>query len=176
MVVTKGDPPPFRNDPEAPAAAPRKAGWRASPVYAALLLCLIFSAVLNVRSDSSARSFFAHAVSGEHPPIAEAFLAMDRKVAAAGEGDLFFRFLNLDPGEPLHETFVSAHYYRAVYALFPRKVHVSDERQVINNGRDVIRFNFDPGPAWFTRRQVGTVVTFYARPDGTFGWNARALH
>ncbi len=153
----------------------RLTGWRPGLIYTALLLCLIFSAVVNVQSDSSARSFFAHAASGEYPPDAQAFLAMDRKVMTAGDGKLFFRFLNFDPGNPRHETFCSAQYYRATYAIFPRKVYVSDERKVINNGRDIIRFNFDPGPDWLALGQISTVVTFFARPDGTFGWNARAL-
>ena len=146
---------------------------RCTVAWLALAAAILHMSFVNLRQGSVPRSVLGLLSAGAVPAEAEQDRRLDSEfAAAAGDGNLFLRFLDFD-SNPAAQEVLSGLYYRAVYSLYPRRVLVSREGDIINNGRDLVRANFEPDAAWLARRDVRAVMTFRPRPDGSFEWRVQ---
>ncbi len=58
-------------------------------------------------------------------------------------------------------------YFRTVYKLYPRRVHVVSPDVVVNTGEDISANPFDPSPEWLEENSVSILLTLARAPDGS---------
>jgi hypothetical protein len=75
---------------------------------------------------------------------------LDAIRAQAPEGNLLLRF-QLPAGA---ENLAALIYYQSAYDLYPRRVVVTDEPAVINDGSDLLRHARRPDPEWLAAHGV----------------------
>ena len=61
---------------------------------------------------------------------------------------------------PAVENTLGYFYFRAGYALYPRRVFAGPADRIINDGRDIMRIGFDPDPQWLQAHDVHFRLTF----------------
>ena len=113
-----------------------------------------------------------NAVTGDAPRLAADYAGMDRFfLEAAPTGNLGLRFAGFDPANPDHSYLVSKAYFRAVYALYPRRVVAASPATVVNRGADLLEAGFAPTDPWWRGHGVETVLLCALRPDGRLEWS-----
>lgn len=94
---------------------------------------------------------------------------LDQIRAQASNGDLFLDFELPASARELAALI----YYQCTYELYPRRVWVTDEPAVINDGRDLLRLARVPDPGWLAAQglkwrvrlaQKGGRLEFDVRP------------
>jgi hypothetical protein len=83
---------------------------------------------------------------------------LDAVRGQAPDGNVLLSF-DLPPGAEDVAAFL---YYQLVYDLHPRRVFVTDEPAVIDDGRDLLRVSRMPDPAWLSEHGVAWRVDFGA--------------
>ena len=132
---------------------------------------------LNLRGNSFARQNMAAAWERLPPPAMEQYLRLDARVnELAGSDNLFARFVGFDAANPAHREFAQQLYYRASYALWPRRMYVAPGDRVINTGAELLRIDFTPDPRWLRDYGVHTTIEFVSDPAGGMTIRAIPIH
>ena len=76
------------------------------------------------------------------------------------DGNAYVRFRGFDPGDPVHEGFMTRVYFRGSYIAYPKRIYVSSDRAVINEGPDIVGSNRDPTAGQIVRNQIKYLVIF----------------
>ena len=141
--------------------------------WSMLAATLVHLALVHVKAGSVPRAVLGLVSAGALPAEAEQDRRLDREfAAAAGDRDLFLRFLD-HASDPAAEDLFSGLYYRAVYGLYPRRVLVGRDDEVINDGRDLLEANFEPDAVWLASHGSPAVMTLRLRADGGLDWHVR---
>ncbi len=91
------------------------------------------------------------------------------------EGNVYLRFLGFDAQVREDESFISRHYYRLSYTLYPRRVYASTQGRAIRNGRELLAANDPPPTDWIEARGVRYVVTFEKRDGRLLPYHVRRV-
>jgi hypothetical protein len=84
----------------------------------------------------------------------------------AGSGNLFARFIGFDATNAADCEFAQRVYYRACYALWPRRMYLAPADHVVNNGADLLRTDFAPDARWLRDQEIHAVIEFVRDPAG----------
>jgi hypothetical protein len=84
----------------------------------------------------------------------------DRIAGQAGNGNVLLKLAGYAKTNPAVENSLGYFYFRTSYVLYPRRVYAAPADQVINNGRDIMRIGFSPGPQWLQEHDVRSVLIF----------------
>ena len=84
----------------------------------------------------------------------------DRIAGQAGNGNVLLKLAGYAKTNPAVENSLGYFYFRTSYALYPRRVYAAPADQVINDGRDIMRIGFSPGPQWLQEHDVRSVLIF----------------
>lgn len=83
---------------------------------------------------------------------------------AADGGNLALHFAGFDPHDSTSARLVSQFYFRATYALYPRRVLVGSDDRIINNAEQLIETVERPDIAWLRSHDVRSVLRVH--PSG----------
>ena len=85
---------------------------------------------------------------------------LDRITGQTVNGNVLLKLAGYAKTNPVVENSLSFAYFRASYALYPKRIYAAPADQVINNGRDIMRIGFNPSPQWLQEHDVRSVFTF----------------
>ena len=126
-----------------------------------VLLVLVHLCWLQLRPESELHQIYAVAT---EPPSSRAAMMehdqSDRIARQAGNGNVLLKLAGYAKTNPAVENSLGYFYFRTSYALYPRRLYAAPADQVINDGRDIMRIGFSPGPQWLQEHDVRSVLTF----------------
>jgi hypothetical protein len=79
--------------------------------------------------------------------------------ASVKGGNVWLRFVNHATSNLNDNLCMSFIYFRGSYVLYPRRIYVGPTNQVVNDGRDILKFEFEPGRQWLRDHSVRSVLT-----------------
>ena len=88
------------------------------------------------------------------------YVQLDRIVNQANSGNVLLKLNGYARTNRAVENSLSFVYFRASYALYPRRVYAAPSDKVINNGRDIMQAGFDPAPEWLQAHDVYSELIF----------------
>jgi hypothetical protein len=139
------------------------AGGRRSQfaAWGAALLALIHLCWLQLRPESELHRIYAFATrsSGSRAAIMQ-YEQLDQVATHAGSDNVLLKLAGHAKTNPVVENTLSFIYFRSSYALYPRRMYVGPDDQVVNNGRDIMRIGFNPGQQWLQEHDVRAALTF----------------
>jgi hypothetical protein len=125
-----------------------------------VLLALAHLCWLQLRPDSGLRLSWASAIRPDAGRAAGLpFERLDRLAARTRDGNVLLKLAGDTEKTAAVEDSLSFVYYRISYALYPRRILVAPEGEVINNGWDILRIRFSPDPQWLQEHDVRSIVT-----------------
>lgn len=126
----------------------------------AVAICLIRPAIALVVELPG--SPVVREIAGAPPSISLRPAYLDAIRAQAPDGNVLLGF-ELPEGA---EELAASIYYQCTYDLHPRRVFVTDEPAVINDGRDLLRVARAPDPEWLAAHAVDWRVEIAAAGGG----------
>ncbi len=84
----------------------------------------------------------------------------DRIARQARDGNVLLKLAGYARTNPAVENSLGYFYFRTSYALYPRRLYAAPADRVINDGRDIMRIGFSPGPQWLQAHDVRSVLIF----------------
>lgn len=137
-------------------------------------LCVL---LVNLWDDSFARNVLLLTAEGQAHGVAPELRAIDRDVLALAQGgNLLLRPAGFDTSPGDAESMLPKIYYRAVYALYPRRVYIAEKDRVVNNGRDMATLNFEPSEAWLREHDVRAVMVLRRETNGQLSAQAMPVN
>ena len=129
--------------------------------WGVVLLVLVHLCWLQLRPESELhqiRAFATHSTASRTAIMQ--YEQLDRMAGQTGNGNVLLKLAGYAKTNPVVENYLSFVYYRTSYALYPRRMYVAPADQVINNGRDIMRIEFNPSQQWLQEQDVRSVFTF----------------
>ena len=129
--------------------------------WGVVLLVLVHLCWLQLRPESELRRFWA--VVTESPASRAAATEhgqSDRIVWRATDGNLLLKLAGYAKTNPAVANSLGYFYFQTSYALYPRRLYAAPDNQIINDGRDIMRIGFSPGPQWLQAHDVRSVLIF----------------
>jgi hypothetical protein len=126
-----------------------------------VLLALAHLCWLQLRHDSELRRFWA--VTKQSTPHRMAITVQDQSGRIAGQapdGNVLLKLAGYAKTNPVAANSLAYFYFQTSYALYPRRVYAAPADQVINDGHDIMRIGFSPGPQWLQAHDVHSVLIF----------------
>jgi hypothetical protein len=167
--VTEASSGPTPSDSAPPSGQPRLATLGILAVYACLLIALVQLLVFHLDEQSPIRQ----AGSAAWPQAkAERWLAaMDQTFEGAADtggthGNLALHFVGFDANDARQGPLACQYYFRAVYALYPRRVFVGQGDRVINFPNELLAADEVPDDRWLRSHGVTAVMTLHRTGDG----------
>jgi len=142
---------------------------------ACLLLASLYLLFANLGTNSPIQQIAAGAL----PQVAlEQDLADQDKtvLAVARDGNLAMHFDGFDVKDFHQGLLMSQFYFRAVYALYPRRVFVGTNDRPVNIARDISAADVLPDDEWLREHGVRGVLNLHMRSDGNVHADARTVH
>lgn len=93
----------------------------------------------------------------------------------APKGNIFLKFENFDQAGEVGVTTRTLIYFRSVYALYPRKVFIGKETQVISHGKEISENQFVPDKIWLENSDVYNIITFIRNSNGEIRYNTEKV-
>ena len=129
--------------------------------WGVVLLVLIHLCWLQLRSESELHRIFVVATESatrraammKHEPS-------DRIAWPAADGNVLLGLAGYAKTNPVVAHSLGYFYFQTSYALYPRRLYAAPADQVINDGRDIMRIGFSPGPQWLQAHDVRSVLIF----------------
>ncbi len=143
--------------------------WGRNLLGAAILVVVLHLAYVNMNPGAFPWSIIDGALSGKAKgsDVFGRYAAVDKAFASFAEkGNVVLRFQGFNATQVRHLDFIEFEYYRAAYAVYPRRVFCGDVNDVLNSARDVLKVAFNPSEPWLDAHQVATVVTFRVGEQG----------
>lgn len=136
-------------------------------IFCLIILSIVQISFFNFKTNSFARQILSAFLDGKRAPV-RAHLEIDRFFEKIPhDGNVFVRFKGFEHGKAKgNEGFITLAYYRSVYSLYPRRVFVGEPTEVINQGRDILKANFNPSKKWLSSHNIHSVITFVLEPRG----------
>jgi hypothetical protein len=126
-----------------------------------VLLALVHLCWLQLRSESELRRFLI--VARESTASRAAMMVQDQSGRIAGpapDGNVLLKLAGYAKTNPVAANSLAYFYFQTSYALYPRRVYAGTADQVINDGHDIMRIEFSPGPQWLQEHNVRSVLIF----------------
>ena len=76
------------------------------------------------------------------------------------DGNAFVRFRDFKSDDPGQIAFMTRMYFRGTYIAYQTRISVSPGNKVINNGRDIWKFNQEPTGEFIETNDVVNLVIF----------------
>lgn len=128
--------------------------------WGVVLLALVQLCWLQLRPESELRQICAMATTSTRRAALTEQEQFDQMVSQAGNGNVLLKLAGYARTNPVVEHSLGYFYFRTSYALYPRRLYAAPADQVINDGRDIMRIGFSPGPQWLQAHDVHSVLTF----------------
>lgn len=77
-----------------------------------------------------------------------------------GDGNVLLKLAGYAATNPAVENSLGYLYFRAGYELYPRRIYAAPNDEVINNGRDIMRADFNPDGDWLREHHVQWELIF----------------
>jgi hypothetical protein len=125
-----------------------------------VLLALVHLCWLQLRPESELRRFWA--VAAESPSRRTA-MVQDQPgwiVGQPADGNVLLKLAGYAKTKPVFANSLAYFYFQTSYALYPRQLYAATADQVINDGQDIMRIGFSPGPQWLQAHDVRSVLIF----------------
>ena len=129
--------------------------------WGVVLLVLVHLCWLQLRPESELHRFYA--VATESPASRADMMEQkqsDRIAWQATDGNMLLRLAGYAKTNPAVANSLGYFYFQTSYALYPRRLYAAPADQVINDGRDIMRIGFNPGPQWLQAHDVRSVLIF----------------
>ena len=84
----------------------------------------------------------------------------NRIARQAGDGNVLLKLAGYAKTNPVVEHSLGYFYFRTSYVLYPRRLYAAPADKVINDGGDIMRIGFSPGPQWLQEHDVRSVLIF----------------
>ena len=84
----------------------------------------------------------------------------NRIARQAGDGNVLLKLAGYARTNPVVEHSLGYFYFRTSYVLYPRRLYAAPADKVINDGGDIMRIGFSPGPQWLQEHDVRSVLVF----------------
>jgi len=129
--------------------------------WAVVLLVLAQLCWLQLRPESASRRFCATIM--ESPAQRTAKVEQepsDRIARQVGNGNALLKLAGYARTNPAVANSLGYFYFRMSYLLYPRQLFAAPAGQVINDGNDIMRIGFSPGPQWLQQHDVRSVLIF----------------
>jgi hypothetical protein len=129
--------------------------------WGVVLLALIHLCWLQLRPESELHRFCA--VATESASRRTAMMVQDqsdRIARQAADGNVLLKLAGYAKTNPVVANSLGYFYFQTSYALYPRRLYAATADQVINNGQDIMRIGFSPGPQWLQAHDVRSVLIF----------------
>ena len=162
------------NQPERLNGNSRRSRWLSRFALIVLLLAILHLIYLNLATNSPIQQIAV----GSLPQLAleQQLSAADETCrAVAGDGNLAIHFDGFDASHFQQGLLMSQFYFRAVYALYPRRVFVGHDDQVINTATELAAADALPDDQWLRQHGVGGVLNLRLRADGNVHADSRAI-
>jgi hypothetical protein len=156
--------------PASPEGTGRHNDWARGALTLAVVLTVLHLAYVNIRSDAFARTILPPTFGGAAPREIAMYAEIDRLFEAiTAKGNVLLR-VQPGPNRASAEQFAEMVYYRAVYAIYPRRVYGGRASDVINNGQELLNVSFSPDERWLDEHRVATTITFRVDERGAFAY------
>jgi hypothetical protein len=126
-----------------------------------VLLALAHLCWLQLRHDSELRRFCT--VARESATRRTATMQHEPSGRIAGQapdGNVLLKLAGYAKTNPAVANSLGYFYFQTSYALYPRRLYAATADRVINDGRDIMRIGFSPGPQWLQAHDVRSVLIF----------------
>ena len=126
-----------------------------------VLLALVHLCWLQLRPESELRRF--RAAAREFATRRAAVMAQDQSGRIAGQapdGNVLLKLAGYAKTNPAVANSLGYFYFQTSYALYPRRLYAATADRVINDGRDIMRIGFSPGPQWLQAHDIRSVLIF----------------
>ena len=142
---------------------PKQPQWRFAVAFAAFAMAILHLIILNISPGAP-----IWRLTDDHPKQA----AIERQYADDAEmfrdlangGNLAMQFNGINIDDATQCLLVSQLYYRAVYALYPRRVFVGGDDAIINSAADLRASSNLADDAWLARHGIRGVIQVQVRP------------
>jgi hypothetical protein len=129
--------------------------------WGVVLLVLVHLGWLQLRPESELHRLCAFATrSAASRTALMPYEQLDRIAGQTVNGNVLLKLVGYAKTNPVVENSLSFAYFRASYALYPRRIYAAPADKVINNGRDIMRSEFSPSQQWLQEHDVRSVFTF----------------
>ena len=126
-----------------------------------VLLVLVHLCWLQLRPESELHRFWAVARKSTTRRVAIMEHEPSGRIAGQpADGNVLLKLAGYAKTNPVVANSLGYFYFQTSYALYPRRVYAAPADQVINDGRDIIRIGFSPGPQWLQEHDVRSVLIF----------------
>ena len=129
--------------------------------WGVVLLALVHLCWLQLRPESEWHRF--HAVTTKSITRPTAMMVHDQSDRIAGQpvdGNVLLKLAGYAKTNPVVANSLAYFYFQNSYALYPRRLYAATADQVINDGQDIMRIGFGPGPQWLQAHDVRSVLIF----------------
>jgi hypothetical protein len=134
--------------------------WRYA-AWGIVLVTLVHLCWRQSRPDSELHRICAFASQSPASRVAlMPYEQLDRMAGQIENGNVWLQLAGYAKTNPVVENSLSFTYFRTSYALYPRRLYAAPADMVINDGRDIMRAEFSPGPQWLQEHDVGSVIIF----------------
>lgn len=129
--------------------------------WAVMLLTLVHLCWLQLRPESDLRRLCAFAMRSPASRTAlMPYQQLDQIAEQTRNGNLLLKLAGYAKTNPVVENSLSFVCFRTSYDLYPRRIFTAPADKVINNGQDIMRAEFDPGPQWLKEHDVRSVLIY----------------
>jgi len=115
-----------------------------------VLVVLLHLCWLRFRSDTFPLERARVEVTMKTPDVPAEFSCI---TDGSGRANLLLKLQTASTND-LAENLAGYFYFRANYLLYPRRLYIAPESQVINKGRDWMRLDFQPDQDWLAQHHV----------------------
>ncbi len=112
-----------------------------------------------------ATSLWRVAILGDKTPIAPV-LAVDKLFSQIDGGNVLLKFEGFAPGTEPAEKIVPLLYFRSVFAHWPGRIFIGDERMAIRFGNEFLGAKLQTDQAWIEHNKISNSVAFIRSPEG----------
>ena len=126
-----------------------------------VLLALVHLCWLQLHPESELRRF--RAVARKSTNRHTAMMVQDQSGRIAGQapdGNVLLKLAGYAKTNPVVANSLAYFYFQNSYALYPRRLYAAPADRVINDGQDIMRIGFNPGPQWLQAHDVRSVLIF----------------
>ncbi len=157
------------------SGSPRRISVPALIAFASLLTAVLYSLLFASASDAPLRHI------GQPPASLAAMQSRldvtDNAIAKAADGHNVLMHFLLSPQQQKNGgNFFSTLYFSSVYALYPKRVYLGNDQEIINNGQQLFAADQLPSDAWLIQHDVPATFSVLVDKNGPQALIHRVKH